>query len=480
MNNTISNNIEGLNDLLYEQMKEWKIPGMAVGIIKNGEIIYSGELGLRNVNKNLNVTKDTLFAIGSASKAFTSLSIGILVDEGKLDLDTPIKKYMPSFEMHNKYAEEHLTLRDMLCHRSGLPRHDLLWYNNFSLSRKELVDRIKYLEFNKDFRETWQYNNLMYATAGYIIELVTGMTWEEFVKSRILEPLGMNSTNFSVDISNKSADYSEPYAEKEEEIHQINFRKMDSIGPAGSINSNLTDMLKWLSLHLNKGKVNGNQIISEKTISELHSPQIPCELFPLNLDELQFSSYGLGWSIESYRGRKHVNHGGNIDGFCSYTSFLPDENIGVVILTNLNNPVCAMPMAYYIYDKLLGYDYTAFNKKLKNEAKKIFKAMEAANKSIRNSKEENLTPSHSLEEYTGIYENPGYGSVKIEIKDNSLKLTHSNIEYTLTHKCYDVFTMTMMEYYLITVTFNYDSNGNIKSVSIPFEQTVKDILFIKQ
>ena len=474
MNNTIS------NDLLYEQMKEWKIPGMAVGIIKNGEIIYCGELGLRNVNKNLNVTKDTLFAIGSASKAFTSLSIGLLVDEGKLDLDTPIKKYMPNFKMHNKYAEEHLTLRDMLCHRSGLPRHDLLWYNNSSLSRKELVDRIKYLEFNKDFRETWQYNNLMYATAGYIIELVTGMTWEEFVKARILEPLGMNSTNFSVDVSKKSADYSEPYAEKEEEIHQINFRKMDSIGPAGSINSNLSDMLKWLSLHLNKGKVNGNQIISEKTIMELHSPQIPCELFPLKLDELQFSSYGLGWFIESYRGRKHVNHGGNIDGFCSYTSFLPDENIGIVILTNLNNPVCAMPMAYYIYDKLLGYDYTAFNKKLKNEAEKIFKAMEAANKSIRNSKEENLTPSHSLEEYTGIYENPGYGSVKIEIKDNSLKLTHSNIEYTLTHKCYDVFTMTMMEYYLITLTFNYDSNGNIKSVSIPFEQTVKDILFIKQ
>ncbi|MFW2490411.1 serine hydrolase [Clostridium chromiireducens] len=480
MNNTISNNLEGLNDLLYEQMKEWKIPGMAVGIIKNGEIIYSGELGVRDVNQNLKVTKDSLFAIGSSSKAFTSLSIGILVDEGKLDLDTPIKKYMPSFEMHNKYAEEHLTLRDMLCHRSGLPRHDLLWYNNSSLSRKELVDRIKYLEFNKDFRETWQYNNLMYATAGYIIELVTGMTWEEFVKLRILEPLGMNNTNFSVDVSKKSTDYSEPYVEKGEEIHQINFRKMDSIGPAGSINSNLSDMLKWLSLHLNKGKVNGNQIISEKTIMELHSPQIPCELFPLKLDELHFSSYGLGWFIESYRGRKHVNHGGNIDGFCSYTSFLPDENIGVVILTNLNNPVCAMPMAYYIYDKLLGYDYTAFNKKLKNEAEKIFKAMEAANKSIRNSKEENLTPSHSLEEYTGIYENPGYGSVKIEIKDNSLKLTHSNIEYTLTHKCYDVFTMTMMKYYLITLTFNYDSNGNIKSVSIPFEQTVKDILFIKQ
>ncbi|MBA8980632.1 CubicO group peptidase (beta-lactamase class C family) [Clostridium saccharobutylicum] len=184
------------------------------------------------------------------------------------------------------------------------------------------------------------------------------------------------------------------------------------MGPAGCINSNLTDMLKWLSLHLNKGKVNGNQIISEKTINELHSPQIPCQLFPLNLDELQFSSYGLGWFIESYRGRKHVNHGGNIDGFCSYTSFLPDENIGIVILTNLSNAFCTMPIAYYIYDKLLGYDYTAFNKKLQNEVENMLKTMESANEAERNSKKESLTPSHSLEEYVGIYENPGYGSVK--------------------------------------------------------------------
>lgn len=171
---------------------------------------------------------------------------------------------MPSFEMQNKYAEEHLTLRDMLCHRSGLPRHDILWYTNPSLSRKELVDKIKYLEFSKDFRETWQYNNLMYATAGYLVELVTGMTWEEFVKSRILEPLGMNSTNFSVDVLKKSSDYSKPYAQKGEEINQIDFRKLDSVAPAGSMNSSLTDMLKWLNLHLNKGKVNGKQIISEK------------------------------------------------------------------------------------------------------------------------------------------------------------------------------------------------------------------------
>lgn len=479
MKNDISNKFEEFNDFLLEKMKEWDIPGIAVGIIKDDEIIYASGLGLRDVNNNLEATPNTLFAIGSASKSFTTLAIGILVDEGKLDLDTPIKKYMPSFEMHNKYAEEHLTLRDMLCHRSGLPRHDALWYNS-SLSRKELVGRIKYLEFSKDFRETWQYNNLMYATAGYIIELITGVTWEEFVKIRILEPLCMNNTNFSVDVSKKSADYSQPYSQEGDKIHQTNFRNIDTLGPAGSINSNLTDMLKWLNLHLNKGNLNGKQIISEKNISKLHSPQIPCQLFPLKFDELGFSSYGLGWFIESYRGKKHVNHGGNIDGFCSYISFLPDENIGVVILSNLANPFCTMPIAYHIYDKILGYDYIDWNKKLKTEGAKMFKAMEGANEAVRNSKKEITPPSHSLDEYTGTYEHLGYGSLKIETKDNSLKLTYNNIEYTLNHKCYDIFTMTMMEYYVIDVTFDYDSNGHIKSVSIPFEQSVKEIVFTKK
>lgn len=478
MQNHISNNFNYFNDFLSEKMREWNIPGMAIGIIKDDEIIYFGELGLRDINKNLNVTKNSLFAIGSASKSFTTLSIGMLVDEGKLDLDTPIKKYMPSFEMHNKYAEEHLTLRDMLCHRSGLPRHDALWYNS-SLSRKEIIDRIKYLEFSKDFREKWQYNNLMYATAGYIIELVTGMTWEEFVAIRIFEPLGMNSSNFSVDISKKSSDYSQPYSQNNEGVHQTIFRNIDAIGPAGSINSNLNDMLKWLRLHLNKGQINGKQLISEKTISELHSPQIPCDLFPFKFDEIQFPSYGLGWFLESYRGRKHVNHGGGIDGFCSYTSFLPNENIGVVILSNLDNPCCTMPIAYYIYDKLLGYDYIDWNKRLQNETSKMFEAMKVINKVEKNSEKENPTPSHSLEEYIGIYENPGYGALKIQIKDNDLELSYNNLEYILKHKCYDIFTMTLMGRLVISVTFNYDNDGNIKSVSIPFEQSVTEILFIK-
>lgn len=474
----ISDKFEGFDDFLKETMKKWNVPGMAVGIIKDEEIIFLGELGLRDVKQNLSVSKDTLFAIGSASKAFTSLAIGILVDDGKLDLDTPIKKYMRNFEMHNKYAEEHLTLRDMLCHRSGLPRHDVLWYNS-SLSRKDLVAKIKYLEFSKDFRETWQYNNLMYATAGYIIELVSGMTWEEFVQTRIFDPLNMNSSNFSVEVSKNVVDYSQPYAQKENEICQIDFRNIDVAGPAGSINSNLTDMIKWLMLHLNKGKVNGKQIISEKTITELHLSQIPCQLVPWKFDEIQFSSYGLGWFIESYRGKKHVNHGGNIDGFSSLISFLPDENLGVIILSNLNSPFWTIPINYSIYDRLLEDENIDWSERIKNEFSKMVKSIENTNESARKPQKENTKPAHSLDEYAGLFENPGYGTIKIERDDNILKLIYNSLEYILKHKCYDIFTITMMEFYVITVTFNYDNNGDIKSVSIPFEQSVKEIVFKK-
>ena len=230
----ICDKVEGFNEFLSGIMKEWNVPGMAVGIVKDGEMIYLGELGLRNAKQDLKVTKNTLFAIGSASKAFTSMAVGMLVDEGKLDLDTPIKKYVSDFEMQDKYAGAHLTIRDMLCHRSGLSRHDMVWYNNASLTRKDLTDRIKHLELSKDFRTTWQYNSIMYVAAGYVIETVSGMPWEEFVKKRIFEPLGMVSSNFSVEDSKCSVDYSLPYSSNGKKVSEVNFRNMDLMGPAGS------------------------------------------------------------------------------------------------------------------------------------------------------------------------------------------------------------------------------------------------------
>ncbi len=475
----VSDKIEEIHHFLLGIMKEWNVPGMAVGIVKDGEIIYSGELGLRNVKQNLEVTKDTIFAIGSATKAFTSTAVGMLIEEGKLNLDTPIKNYVPDFEMQDKYVGEHLTIRDMLCHRSGLPRHDMLWYNNSSLSRKDLVGKIKHLELSKDFRSTWQYNNIMYATVGHIIEVVSGMSWEEFLKTKILQPLGMDSSNFSVENSKCSANYSLPYSSKGKEVSEVNFRNLDVMGPAGSINSNLIDMIKWLKFHLDKGKANGKQFISENMITQMHTPQIPCELWPWKFDEVQFSSYGLGWFIDSYRGKRQANHGGNIDGFSSYISFLPDENLGIVILSNLNEGFFTLPLSYSIYDKLLGYEHTNWSKRMKGEVSKMMSSIESANTAAKKSQKQDTKFSHQVEEFTGSFENPGYGIIRIKREGESLKLIYNDIEYILKHKCYDVFVMTVMERLVFTVTFNCDSNGEINCVSIPFEQGTKEIKFEK-
>lgn len=474
---SINDKFEGLDEFLSGIMKEWKVPGMAVGIVKDGETVYSGKLGLRNIKENLKVTEDTLFAIGSESKAFNSMAIGMLVDDGKLDLDTPIKKYVPDFEMQDKYAGEHLTIRDMLCHRSGLPRHDAVWYNNSFLSRKDLMDRIKYLELSKDFRTTWQYSNIMYVAAGHIVEVVSGMSWEEFIKTRIFEPLGMKNSNFSVEGSKHSVDYSLPYSNNGNKVNEVNFRNMDLMGPAGSINSNLMDMLKWLRFNLNNGNVDGKQLISEDILKQMHSPQIPCKLWPWEFDEVQFSSYGLGWFIDSYRGKKHVNHSGGIDGFSSYISFFPEENLGIVILSNLQDGFFIPPIAYSIYDRFLGYKSADWNNRMKTELSKIMDSMKSANEAVKKPQKEGTKLSHPIEDYTGTFENPGYGIMKIEREGESLKLIHNDIEYILEHKCYDVFVITVMEMMASTVTFNCDSNGSISSVSIPFEQGIKEIIF---
>lgn len=471
--------LENLNELFTEKMKEWKVPGTAVGIIKDGEIVHIGELGLKDVEKNLGVTQDTIFAIGSASKSFTSMAVAILVDEGKLDWDTPVKKYIPEFEMFDKVAGERITVRDMLCHRSGLPRHEFMWYNA-PFTRKELVERVKYLEPNKDFRSVMQYNNQMFTTAGYLVQVVSGMTWEDFVRTRIFEPLGMNNSNFSVEVSKQSLDYGLPYTVKEEAAIRADFVNIDIIGPAGSINSNLVDMFKWLKLLLNKGNVNGVQIVSEANLEEMYTIHMPSKVMPLKFNEVESVAYGLGWFIETYRGKRVINHGGNIDGFSALVSFIPSENLGVIILSNLNSNITTYAQSYYAYDLMLGMEYIDWSSKFKDEFDKLKEQAEVAEGKVTEEKAATVVSnlSHPLKDYTGVYNHPGYGLLKIEEDGGKLKLTFNNLEFEMKHEIYDIFTfeMTLLGA-TFTVMFNMDCNGNFKSVSIPFEPTVKEIVF---
>jgi len=470
-----------LDALILEQMADWQVPGIAVGIVKDGKIIYQKGLGTRAAGKKAPISENTLFPIGSATKAFTALAAAILADEGRLDWDTPVKQYLPDFKMFDSFARERLTVRDMLCHRSGLPRHEFMWYRA-KLTRKEIVEHIGALEPNKEMRTTWQYNNEMYAAVGYLIEVISGLSWEAFVRKRIFEPLGMNRSNFSVETLKLAEDVSFPYAQAGDGVQQIDYCNLDVIGPAGSINSCLSDMLRWLMLHLNHGSIDGKQLVSRENIRQLHEPHIFCQPFAWRFDEIQASSYGLGWFTDIFRGKKMVSHGGNIDGFSALVGFLPDENVGLVILSNLNNNFLNYPLMYTVFDRALGVEGTNWFAKEKKEFTHFMELMTEAMKqqSAGDSGEKELLSADELRKYAGTYHSAGYGTVQVSVDGDHLQMNYNQTDFAMTHKKEDEFGFV---YPLLSVgfpaRFHVEKNGRADAVSIPFEPTVSDIVFTR-
>ncbi|MBN1224711.1 MAG: serine hydrolase [Candidatus Aminicenantes bacterium] len=474
--------LSGFPEFVKKLMDEWKVPGIAVTIVKDGKIIYAEGFGYRDVARKLPVTPKTLFAIGSTSKAFTATGMGILVDQGKLDWDKPVREYLPTFKLKDPFATDGMTPRDLVCHRSGLPRHDFAWINS-SWSREELFHAMRYLEPSQPFRTAWQYQNFMFMTAGYLAGHIAGTTWEDFTRKNIFEPLGMKDSNFSVEDLKKSPDYSLPYSEIKEAVVEIPFRNIDAIGPAGSINSNITDMAQWLMLNLNKGKYGDKQVISEASLKEIHSPQmIMGRSIPEK--ELFYSMYGMGWMITAYRGHLYISHGGGIDGFITQVALLPKENAGMVILSNFsgNNPLPSI-IAYNIADRILGTAPVDWYGRIKKQQEEAEKEREKAQKEKDADRVMNTSPSHPLEDYVGDYENPGYGIFSIKKDGDALKGTYDNLDFGFSHYHYDTFELSneMFEGFGVSLkaTFFTDKKGNISSISVPLESSVSDIVFTR-
>ena len=469
-------NLDGYMEFAETVRADWGIPGLAIGIVKDDSIIFNEGFGLRNIPKNLKVTPDTLFAIGSCTKAFTTFAMGLLVEEGKLNWDTPVRNYLPSFRLKDMLASERITPRDLVTHRSGLPRHDLSWYIFKDSARQDLVNKLAHHEPSKDFRTTYQYNNLMYVTAGVIIETITGLAWETFIRERLLKPLGMDNTNFSVLESQRSPDHSLPY-NKIKEIEEVPFYQNDIMGPCGSIDSSINDMLKWVRVHLNHGRINGSQIISESSLDQLHTPQIiagSSKMFP----ELSHSLYGMGWSFNTYRGYPVMEHSGGIDGFISLVSFLPKQKIGLVILTNLTPNAATQVLAYNAFDRLLGLEPVDWNKRFLDLIATQESSIDAGRADSKSRCIQGTKPSHHLQEYLGSYMNPGYGELIITQTGDSLRMETNAESFPLTHHHYDVFNVNMERLDVnLPVIFATDADGLISSLTIPLEMNVSPIEF---
>lgn len=475
----------GIDDNMTTFLNDWKVPGLALAVVKGDSVVFARGFGKRNLTTGDVVTPQTVFAIGSSTKAFTAAALAMLVDEGKLNWDAPLRQYLPSFKLHDNVASEHMTPRDLLLHNSGLPRHDLAWYQAEG-TRKELVEKLRYFEPNKDFRSTWQYQNMMYATAGYLVECISGQSWENFVQQRIFEPLGMNNSYVNDTAAReRGAEYSLPYREKDGEIQEIPFYShWQAVAPAGSIHSNVEDMSKWLSLHLNKGKVGERQLISESQVAQLHSPQMAgvdrelITLDPQKLPETFYSSYAMGWIVTSYRGNLLLHHGGSIAGFHALMAFMPNNNIAIAALTNTHTSMLETVAVYHTLDLLLGVEPADWQKRHLSIYQGLTEAAKKGKEEARADRHPDTHPSHDLAAYTGTFEHSGYGKVAIELSGEQLQLQHNHMQAPLEHFHYDSFLFSNAIFDLdFRVTFTTNGRGDIDSLSIPFEARVSDIVF---
>lgn len=474
--------LEGFDQIAEDALKALKVTGAAMAVVKNDKVVYAKGFGYKDVENKIPATPDTIFAIGSSSKAFTVFALGRLVDEGKLEWEAPVRNYIPWFKLYDKEAGARLSVRDLVTHRSGLPRHDLLWYNNKTASREDLVRALAYLPPTADLREKWQYNNLMFLTAGYLLETLTGKPWEDAVRSLVFEPLGMKRSNFSVLDSQKDSDFAFPYNFVDKAYEKLPFRDITNVGPAGSINSSVNEMARWVAVHLADGKFEGRDLLSSSTVSDMHNPHMVTGAVSSSPD-IAATAYAMGWFTDVYRGHRRVHHGGNIDGFSAQVAFLPDDGLGFVVLTNMNGTSYPELLVRTATDKILGleaHDWIG----------DAVKQLEKAEGAIKKAEEKKITrkvpgtkPAHPLADYAGLYVHPGYGSLAVELAAGRLSFTYNSIKTNLDHWHYETFDGVTIEdptFKDFKLTFRTDVNGRVASVTGAFEPTIDDIVFAKK
>ncbi|HWB26748.1 MAG TPA: serine hydrolase [Chitinophagaceae bacterium] len=484
----IDKRFEGLDTAFARILKDWHAVGFAVAVVEKNKVIYAKGFGYRDVENKKPVTANTLFAIGSCTKAFTASLLGMLREKGKVDFNKPIRNYLPELKFYNDNMNNNILVKDLMSHRTGLPRHDLSWYYFTTKSRDSLIQRIQYMEPTYGVREKWQYNNFMFLVQGVLVQKLTGELWEKNVKEKILQPLGMERTDFSVDTMAADSDAAIGYyVKKDSIIHKLDYYHIDAMGPAGSINSSVTEMAKWVITWINDGKFGEKQIIPAGYATEAMSPQMMIDggLPTKEIPDVFFSSYGYGWMQASYKGHYRVEHGGNIDGFSASTCFFPSDSIGIIVLSNQNGSTVPSAVRNLIADRMLGlkyYDWETYLKSRADSAKAAAKKAEAAQVSSRKL---NTVPSHPLKDYEGIYTNKGYGAINVSLERDSLFAFLPNAKWWLMHYHYDMFepfddnihdgidTSDKSD----PLQFNMNMAGDIESLSITMEGGLKPIVF---
>ena len=463
--------LQGFDGYISKAMQDWKVPALAIAVVKNDSIVLMKGYGTRTMGTTQPVDEHTLFAIGSSSKAFTATLVAMLVDEGKMRWDDPITLYLPGFQLYDPYVSRELTIRDVLTHRSGLARGDLMWYAT-DYDRDEIIRRVRFLKPSWSARARFGYQNIMYLAAGQSVARVAGKSWDDVLRERIFQPLGMTETNSSTRGLAGREDVATPHTDVDDTLRVVPWHNIDNIGPAGSINSSVADMIKWVRFQLAQGKVGDKSLVSASALGETHAAQM---VIPISADSKQInpfthlSSYGMGWFLQDYRGRELDQHGGNIDGMSAMVALMPEEKIGMVILTNANgSPVPSIAM-YRVFDALLAQtprDWNAEYRKAFDKQRALGKEAEQKRLAQRVA---GTKPSQPLDKYVGTYSDSMYGDARVRLDGGKLQMSYgTSFNGELEHWHFDTFRASWRNRSLgrAFATFALDADGKVKGVDI--------------
>jgi CubicO group peptidase (beta-lactamase class C family) len=465
-----------LDDLIDAALKAWDVPGAAVGIVREGQITYLRGHGVKKLGGNEPVTPDTLFAIASCTKAFTTTAIAMLVATGKMYWDQAVRAYLEYFRLADPSADRLVTLRDLVCHRTGLGTHDLLWYRA-AWSPRDAVRRIGRVQPDLQFRSSFQYQSTMVAAAGFALEaaLGKGATWEGFVRENILEPLGMKRTYFTTKEAFAEKDRATPHREdRAGKLRPIDWYETKEPDPAGSIVSCARDLCQWAMFHLRQGKVVRNDkeatLVPEQALAETHTAQ---NLIPLRgadkklQPETHNMTYCMGWVRQDYRGELLLSHGGTIDGFRTHITLAPNRNLGIVLLNNRHGTDMNLALSNTLLDYLL--DLPGRRHDWHTELGIVAKERDEADKRPRAEREKkrhpHTKPSRELEAYTGTYLEPAFGVARVTLKGDKLVWSWSTFECPLEHFHFDTFVAPIEILHDPFVSFGLGLDGQVVTMN---------------
>jgi len=454
-----------LDAYIEQARRDWKVPGLAVAIVKDGEVLHAKGYGVRSLKTGEPVTEETLFAMASTTKAMTAAALAMLVDEGKVDWDDPVVKHLPQFRLEDPYITSDLRVRDLLTHNTGIGNADFLWWKT-DLSSEEILDRMQYAETAYPLRGGYTYQNIMYLAAGELIGRVSGMPWDEFIFKRIMVPLNMSRSTPLRRLAEEKENRSTPHDYVNDEIQPIVNTNADRIGPAGSGWSCVADMARWMNFLLDSARVDDTRLISAENFSELFSPQIVIpknQFYPTSqLTQPFWTTYALGWFQHDYREHAVSFHTGSLGGTVAICGLLPEQRLGVYVFGNLDHTELRHAIMYKVFDTFTGRtDGRDWSAEFLNLYHDLHAKSETAQEEKWAKRKKGTSRSLPLKAYTGTYQDPFYGTVEVALVENQLHARLSaGLQVTLRHWHFDTFRGSFNLAWLEDDLFSFELNEN--------------------